>query len=144
MKVRVDFSILKKSKWQNYAVRFVFGGIITALTGILASKFGPTVGGLFLAFPAILPASVTLVEKHEDKEAAGFDTLGAALGSIGLLAFALIVWVLAWQLQAWAVLAIATVVWFAVAMALWVALQKFYRPKRGYSTRGYCDPKNKT
>jgi hypothetical protein len=30
--------------------------------GLLAKKFGSTVGGLFLAFPAIFPASATLIE----------------------------------------------------------------------------------
>jgi hypothetical protein len=35
------------------------------IAGLLAKQFGPVFGGLFLAFPAIFPASVTLVEKHE-------------------------------------------------------------------------------
>jgi hypothetical protein len=48
--------------------RFVFGGLITVATGIIAKKFGPGMGGLFLAFPAIFPASATLVEKHEKEE----------------------------------------------------------------------------
>ena len=49
----------------NNVVRFVFGGAITVGAGLLARKFGPAVGGLFLAFPAIFPASATLIEKHE-------------------------------------------------------------------------------
>ena len=32
-----------------------------------AEKFGPGIGGLFLAFPAIFPASATLIEKHEEQ-----------------------------------------------------------------------------
>ena len=40
-------------------------GAITVLTGLVAKKYGPVLGGLFLAFPAIFPASVTLIEKHE-------------------------------------------------------------------------------
>jgi hypothetical protein len=36
---------------------------MTAIPGWIASKYGPVVGGLFLAFPAIFPASATLVEK---------------------------------------------------------------------------------
>ena len=35
------------------------------ITGVLAGHYGPVFGGLFLAFPAIFPASATLVEKHE-------------------------------------------------------------------------------
>ena len=38
---------------------------MTVLAGVIAKKFGPVVGGLFLAFPAIFPASATLIEKHE-------------------------------------------------------------------------------
>jgi len=53
MKVHADFSALRRTKWYEYAIRFLFGGIITAITGLIAKKFGPQVGGLFLAFPAI-------------------------------------------------------------------------------------------
>jgi hypothetical protein len=34
------------------------------VVGLIAARFGPVVGGLFLAFPAIFPASATLIEKH--------------------------------------------------------------------------------
>jgi len=46
---------------------------MTVIAGAIASRFGPAVGGLFLAFPAIFPASVTLVEKHvrQQKEEKG-------------------------------------------------------------------------
>jgi hypothetical protein len=36
-------------------------GAITAAAGLIAGLYGPTIGGLFLAFPSILPASLTLV-----------------------------------------------------------------------------------
>ena len=66
------------------------------------------VGGLFLAFPAIFPASATLIEKHvrrrkekagfsrvrRGREAAALDAAGAALGSLGLAAFAVVIWLL--------------------------------------------------
>ncbi len=106
MKVHADFSALRRTKWYEYAIRFLFGGIITAITGMIAKKFGPEVGGLFLAFPAIFPATATLIEKHEKQKkqrkglngtkrgrlAAGVDAAGAAMGAGGLLVFALIVW----------------------------------------------------
>jgi hypothetical protein len=65
MQIKVDTSGLGQTKWYEYAVRFVAGGPVTATAGIIAKKFGPGVGGLFLAFPAIFPASATLIEKHE-------------------------------------------------------------------------------
>jgi hypothetical protein len=47
----------------------VLGGAITVIAGLIAAHFG----GLFLAFPAIFPASATLIEKHarERKRKAG-------------------------------------------------------------------------
>jgi hypothetical protein len=106
MSVKVNFAALKQTKWHEYVVRFVFGGLITETTGIIAKKCGPGIGGLFLAFPAIFPASATLVENHEKEKkqrvgmegvirgrnAASLDARGAAMGSIGLVVFAIIVW----------------------------------------------------
>jgi hypothetical protein len=68
MHIQVDPSALRQTKWHEYAVRFLVGGLITAAAGVIAKKFGPTVGGLFLAFPAIFPAGATLIEKHEEQK----------------------------------------------------------------------------
>src|ERR1700730_10423475 len=101
MKVSADFSALKKTKWHEYAIRFLLGGSVTVVAGLLAKYYGPVFGGLFLAFPAIFPASATLVDKHErekkqragiqqttrGRQVAGVDAAGAALGSLGLATF---------------------------------------------------------
>jgi len=68
MKVTFNPSALRRTKWYEYAVRFIFGGSITAAAGIIAKLWGPTIGGLFLAFPAIFPASATLLEKHQKQK----------------------------------------------------------------------------
>jgi hypothetical protein len=68
MQIQVDPSALRQTKWHEYGVRFLLGGFITAAAGIIAKKFGPTLGGLFLAFPAIFPAGATLIEKHEKQK----------------------------------------------------------------------------
>ena len=65
MRIQVNISALKESRWYELAVRFCLGGLITVAAGIIAKKYGPGVGGLFLAFPAIFPAGATLIEKHE-------------------------------------------------------------------------------
>jgi len=82
MAIRMDFTAASKTRWYEYAVRFILGGLITVSAGLIAKKFGPTVGGLFLAFPAIFPASATLVDKHEKekKSQGGFD--GAVRGRL--------------------------------------------------------------
>jgi hypothetical protein len=103
--VRVDASALHDSKWSQYTVRFLFGGIVTAIAGVVAQRYGPVIAGLLLAFPAIFPASATLIEKHEKqkkekwgitgkvrgRQAASVDAAGSAMGSMGLLVFALII-----------------------------------------------------
>ena len=133
MQIKVDLSVLGQTKWHEYAVRFLFGGLITALAGIIAKKFGPGIGGLFLAFPAIFPASATLIEKHEKqkkekeglqgtqrgREAASIDAAGSAMGSIGLLVFALLVWQFVPSHSTWFVLTGATVAWLTVSVLIW-------------------------
>jgi hypothetical protein len=123
--ITIDPAKLKQAKAKEYAIRFGFGGGITLATGLIAHFFGPLVGGLFLAFPAILPASVTLLQQHEDHTQAGLDALGAVLGSAGLLAFGLVIWLLAQHLPAWLLLLLAALVWFAVSSLLWVFSKRF-------------------
>jgi Protein of unknown function (DUF3147) len=131
--ITIDLSGLKRTKWYEFAIRFVTGGVTTALIGVITKEFGPKVGGLFLAFPSIFPAAVTLVESHEKKkksriglkgetrgrEAAGLDAAGAAVGSVGLLAFAVVVWRGFPGHSPGAVLASATLVWLGVSGLLW-------------------------
>jgi uncharacterized membrane protein (GlpM family) len=110
--------------WWEYAVRFVFGGIVTVIAGLIAHQYGPAVGGLFLAFPAIFPASTTLVDKHSGKEKARATTSGSVIGSVGLLGFGAAVWLLAGRLPPWQVLAIALVAWLVLAFGLWGILRR--------------------
>ena len=133
MQVKIDASALKKTRWYEFAVRFLFGGLITAGAGMIAKEFGPGVGGLFLAFPAIFPASATLIEKHEQqkkeraglhgsargRKAASVDAAGAAIGSIGLFIFALVVHRYLVSHGTWLVLMGATGIWLAVSLLLW-------------------------
>jgi hypothetical protein len=138
MIIKVDPSGLKQTKWHEYAVRFGMGGIITVVAGLIARKWGPVVGGLFLAFPAIFPASATLIEKHERQrkrkeglhgeergtDAAALDALGAAIGSVGLMACAGICWWLIPKFPAPLALGGATVAWLLVSFSLWSIRQR--------------------
>ena len=63
--IRFSRSSLQESRWYEYLIRFALGGAVTVLTGLISSRYGPSVGGLFLALPAIFCASATLIEKHE-------------------------------------------------------------------------------
>src|SRR5467141_3639543 len=129
MQIKVDFSTFGQTKWHDYAVRFLFGGLITAVAGIIAKKFGPGIGGLFLAFPAIFPASATLIEKHEREKkdslglkgaargriAASIDAAGSSMGSIGLFVFAFAVWQFMLKDSAWIVLGGGTLLWLGAS-----------------------------
>src|SRR5437762_13155231 len=118
-RVEIKPKALKEAKWWEWVIRFAFGGIITVITGIISKKYGPTFGGLFLAFPAILPASATLLQQHDGQKAAGVDSAGAVMGAVGLMAFGAIVWLLGARLSPWLVLPIALVAWFVVSAGLW-------------------------
>ena|SRR5947208_548091 len=138
MRITIDPSAFLETRWYEFAVRFVFGGLITAAAGIIAKKFGPVVGGLFLAFPAIFPASASLIEKHErqrkekaglhgserGRQAASVDAAGAAIGSIGLLVFALLVSRLMAGHSSWLTLTVATASWLAVSLLIWHIRQR--------------------
>jgi hypothetical protein len=101
--------------------------------GIIAKKFGPTVGGLFLAFPAIFPASATLIESHEKEKkkrarldpgirpqnAIALDSAGSTMGAIGLFVFALLTWRLLPNYKTWAVLLVSTIAWLIVSVVVW-------------------------
>ena len=110
--------------FRQYAIRFAFGGAVVALAGLMANWFGPVVEGLFLGFPSILPASLTQVEQDGGKEAAVDDALGAAVGSIGLLGFAAIVWALASRVAAWQLLLVASLGWLVISIGLWAAVER--------------------
>jgi hypothetical protein len=133
MQIKIDISVLAETKWSDYAIRFLFGGIVTAAAGLIAKKFGPGVGGLFLAFPAIFPASATLIEKNakEEKRKAGLngtrrgrmeaavDAAGASIGTLGLLVFAVLIWRFMPDHRPWIVLVSATVVWLVISILAW-------------------------
>jgi hypothetical protein len=119
MTPRLDLEDGRKTKLSEYVLRFLFGGAVTMGTGLVAHYFGPVVGGLFLAFPAILPASLTLVERHAGRDQVVEDAHGACLGALGLAAFALVVWHGAGTGNGSVVLAAATIAWMAVACGAW-------------------------
>jgi hypothetical protein len=129
---RIQFQpeTIAKTSWKDYGVRFLFGGIITAAVGVIAKLFGPTVAGLFLAFPAILPASLTLASKHDGVQAAGLQAHGAAIGSVGLGFFAAVIWALASTLAGWLTLLTAVIVWLVGSLLLWTVIESFrHRPQ---------------
>lgn len=135
MKIKVNPRAVFQTKWYEYAARFLIGGGITVVAGLIAKRFGPSIGGLFLAFPAIFPASATLIEKHEEEKkrragvrpgkrgrfAVALDAAGATMGGVAMVAFAAFVWSFLPEHHAAAVLGVGIFVWLVVAVAVWRA-----------------------
>jgi uncharacterized membrane protein (GlpM family) len=133
MRVSANFSALKNIRWYEFAVRFLFGGAVTVITGLLAKHYGPIFGGLFLAFPAIFPASATLVEKHEHekklragiswtirgRQSAALDARGAAIGSLGLIGFAIVIWKFLGRWSGLLTLCVALMLWLVLSVLIW-------------------------
>jgi hypothetical protein len=132
--IACKLSNLKQTRPREYLVRFAFGGAACVLAGLVSHRFGPGLGGLFLAFPAIFPATATLIEAHEKRRQAregkegtasgrrkaGVDATGTALGCFGLAGFAAVLWRGLPGHAGWLMIAAATGVWAAVSFALWI------------------------
>lgn len=118
MRPSLDLRCLKEASWKEHALRFLFGGLIAALAGLVGNALGPLVGGALLAFPAILPASLTLAKKHAGKKAAMDEAKGATLASVALAAFGAVT-MTATKLPFAMSLALALAAWVLVAGGLW-------------------------
>jgi hypothetical protein len=132
VRIRLDPGPLKESHLSGHAIRFAVGGAVTVATGLVARAFGPVVGGLFLALPAILPAGIALLVRLQNRNAGPgargdrarravvIQTTGAAAGALGLVAFALVGWLRFVHWPAWLTLMAATAAWCAVAALAWI------------------------
>ncbi|MGV7213671.1 DUF3147 family protein [Bradyrhizobium sp. UFLA05-112] len=132
MPVKLSTSSLKQTHWYEYLIRFVLGGAATVLAGLIGKQFGTSVGGLFLALPAIFCASATLIDRHErhkkekaglsgerrGRQAAALDAAGAGLGSVGLVTFAAVFYITVLASVAVA-FAVALLAWGIVAVSMW-------------------------
>jgi len=122
MRPDIQLAAVKKDRPRDWLIRFAFGGVVSVGAALVSHAWGPSVGGLFLAFPAILPATLTLAKQQSGRQRALEDARGGTLGALALVAFAgTVTWLLP-LLPAPAVLAIAAVVWGAVAAGLWSAV----------------------
>jgi xanthine/uracil/vitamin C permease (AzgA family) len=133
-RIDVNLSSLKETKPHQYLLRFLFGGSCTLLAGLIAKRYGPGIGGLFLAFPAIFPAGASLIEDHEKKRktevgsdgrkrgrmAASLDSAGASLGCVGLLMFAAILSRELPSHNAYCIISVAVLGWGIVSYMLWL------------------------
>ncbi|MBV8950723.1 MAG: DUF3147 family protein [Actinobacteria bacterium] len=121
-------SKLTKIKPHEVLIRFGFGAAISLVSGTVSLVFGPKAGGLFLAFPAILPATLTLIEKKEGTDAAVHDVEGAVFGALGLVCFALVATATLPSMRVGIALSAAFVVWAVVSVGAYLLYHAIFRP----------------
>jgi hypothetical protein len=133
VRLKLQFDSLRETTAMEYATRFLFGGAVTVLASLIADRYGPVIGGLFLAFPGIFPGGISLTEKHKierEKEAgyqgtwsargeAAVEATGASCGTLGLVAFALVLWKGVEPHGLVPTLVCAGATWTAVSWAAW-------------------------
>ena len=135
---------LREFKLHEVALRFFFGGFSTVFAALIAQRFGPVIGGLLLAFPAIFPAGATLIVTREKERlakigadgairgrlAASIDAQGAMIGCVGLMAFAMVLWKYLPHQNAAVVVMAAGAAWFLVSWLIWAI--PYRRLKRAF------------
>jgi hypothetical protein len=141
-------SALKEGRLYEYLIRFALGGAATVFTGLVSSRCGASIGGLFLALPAIFCASATLIEKHEirrkreagldgrgrGEEAAALESAGAVLGAIGMLAFA-VTFSLTVEDSVPTAFIGASLAWLVVSIAGWCVRRKMRTVRRSPASK---------
>src|SRR4029453_7450756 len=156
--IHISPSSLREGRWYEYVIRFALGGAATVFTGIVSGRYGASVGGLFLALPAIFCASATLIEKHEirrkreaglsgerrGQEAAALAAAGTALGALGMLAFAgVFLWLV--ERSVAAAFAAASLAWIVVSAAAWFVRRKLRFARRVVrETNGSAMPRRRS
>jgi len=155
--IRFSPSSLKEGRWYEYLIRFVLGGAATVFTGLVSSRYGALVGGLFLALPAIFCASATLIEKHEIRRkreaglagerrgqmAAAVDAAGATLGALGMLAFAVAFSMLVVRSSVPAAFVGASLAWLTIAVVAWYAHRKMRSVRTVEQTAGSANSRSR-
>ena len=121
---RPSFSLskVKETTARELTIRFAAGALTSVVAGLLTLAFGARVGGILLGFPAIMAASLTLIEQEEDATEAREDARGAIVGASALTLFAAVAALTFGHMPGGLVLLASTVVWAAAAVLGYVVL----------------------
>ncbi|MDA8044182.1 MAG: hypothetical protein M0Z30_02935 [Actinomycetota bacterium] len=115
----MDLASVRKARPRDYAIRFAFGAVISVVAALITKGAGARLGGAFLAFPAILPASLTLIQEKDGSRDADRDAVGSVLGGVALVIFAAVAQEIFGKIPAPAVLACCLAAWLAGAFLLY-------------------------
>jgi Protein of unknown function (DUF3147) len=110
---RPHFSLsrVRETTAKELGIRFAAGALTSVVAGVVTLLAGARVGGILLAFPAIMAASLTLIEEVQDSTQAREDARGAIVGASALTLFAVLGALCFGHLPGGVVLALATAVW---------------------------------
>ena len=126
-RVGVDRGGLRAIRARDLAIRFAFGFGVSVVAGLVTVIFGARAGGLFLAFPAILPASITLIAKKEGRRQAEGNAVGAIIGALALGAFASTAFALLTRVSAVVAEVTAFAAWVGTALVLYAVTRRALR-----------------
>jgi len=133
--IAIEAGRMRDVRARDLAIRFAFGAVTSIAAALISLAFGARAGGLLLAFPAILAASLTLIENEDSAADAREDARGAVVGAVALGAFAATGSALFTIVPGAVALAVASLAWATVAVGLYFLLWR-RRPGRGRRTVG--------
>jgi Protein of unknown function (DUF3147) len=107
---------LRELQPRELAWRFAAGAVTSIVSGAVTLAFGPRAGGILLAFPAILAASLTLIAEEEDRSEAREGARGAVIGGCALTLFAAVAALTLGEISGVLALVIATAAWLGAAL----------------------------
>ena len=116
---KLDLSQLKQIKLKDYIVRFLFGGAVSVVAALISALTNDRIGGIFTAFPAILLASLTIINRMDGKHEAEKDARGAIVGAIAFVITAIVLSLTITLLAGALALPLALVVWLLCAIGLY-------------------------
>jgi hypothetical protein len=129
---KLNFSQLRGIRLRDYAIRFLFGGTISVIAALIGQWATGRIGGIFTAFPAILLASLTLINQEDGKQASAMDAQGAVLGAVALVLASILLsvtlgalagaWSLLLGLGAWLVCSVG--LYFLSVKLGWLRIEK--------------------
>jgi Protein of unknown function (DUF3147) len=111
-----DAEKIAQTRPRELFYRFAAGALTSVISGAATLAFGARVGGILLAFPAILAASLTLIEEQEDSVDAREDARGAIIGACGLAVFAVVATLALGRMPGALALGLAGLAWAATAL----------------------------
>jgi hypothetical protein len=117
----VDLGSLREIRVRALALRFVFGAAVSVVAGLVGIAAGQRAGGVMLAAPAVLPATLTIIERKEGRGPAVTEVQGAVLGAVALIGFAVVAAASMARLPLAAALLGALAAWAAAAIGGYMA-----------------------